>query len=77
MKTTYTNTTASAINTMAQADRVEINMESIEIGETRIANGMRSLVGGGCRLSEYAVTRTDDDVRGTRLFTLVCHTEEA
>lgn len=77
MDTTYTNTTESAIRTMAQADRVEIDMERIEIGETKTTNGMRRLVGGGCLFSEYTVTRTADDLGGDRRFTLVRHSEEA
>ena len=61
---TYTNTTASAILTMAAADCVTMDLSSLTISETVSASGVREMVGGGSRETTYSVTRVDDECCG-------------
>jgi len=67
---TFTNTTASAILIMMASDRATANLDAMEIGESISATGVRNLIGGGARTSEYTVTRVAND-RDSRRYT--CH----
>ena len=67
---TYTNTTASAILVMASADRVTLDLSSLEVGGMLSATGVRQLVGGGSRKTGYAVERVADDF-GSRRYNCV------
>lgn len=74
---TYTATTHSAINSMAAADRVDINIGNLEIGEAVSAVGVRRLVGGGLRRTEYTVTRAPNDRHGGFRYNVVRYTIES
>jgi hypothetical protein len=74
---TYTSTNASAIHAMASADRASINLDTVEIGGEVSAVGVRHLLGGGLRRTEYTIIRVPNDNGGGRRYDVTRYTIES
>lgn len=73
--TTNSNTTEAAVKTAMGADRVCADLSTMAVGESVIVSGTRDLIGGGSRITQYTITRENDN-HGHR-FTYTRETVEA